>query len=304
MLFQLQKTDICFILMMAVLILLIVLMIRRVVNIRRTRRLSVKEKVALINDVAGKFGYEYCLKQDAFLTKLDAWQRKFGYEALFDRAAIRWNMIISCFPVYFDYQGRTWLLEFWKGQYGITVGSEIGIYHADHIVAPKDYAHTHYDSATNEELLNFGVHMIKKGMAPVCIMMPHWWLGVFRVGKLARPKQVETYFKIEFPDNYMKEAFLNGLQRAGYPMSQVESGCYEVTIRNTTENALKKTIIRKIRNFFARIIITILCVLYWLYTLPFKSTLNRLTFLYYSLPFAVRHLLTSRHYQKGKHKRK
>ena len=39
-------------------------------------------------------------------------------------------MIIDAYPVYFDYQDKTWMIEFWRGQYGINTGAEIGVYHA------------------------------------------------------------------------------------------------------------------------------------------------------------------------------
>ena len=42
--------------------------------------------------------------------------------------APRFQMVFDALPVYFDYQKKTWLIEFWKGQYGINTGAEIGIY--------------------------------------------------------------------------------------------------------------------------------------------------------------------------------
>ena len=38
-------------------------------------------------------------------------------------------MIIDCEPIYFRYKGKKWLIEFWKGQYGMTTGGEVGIYY-------------------------------------------------------------------------------------------------------------------------------------------------------------------------------
>ena len=45
--------------------------------------------------------------------------------------APRFQMVTQFEPIYFDYDGKTWLIEFWKGQYGINTGAEIGIYHTD-----------------------------------------------------------------------------------------------------------------------------------------------------------------------------
>ena len=77
-------------------------------------RLSVPEKVYRLNCLLAPFGFEYQISQDIFVTRLDAWQRDYGYRSLYDRASPLLGMVFDCEPVYFDYQGKTWLLEFWK----------------------------------------------------------------------------------------------------------------------------------------------------------------------------------------------
>lgn len=57
-------------------------------------------------------------EEEILVSTEDAWQRKYGYEALYDALAPHFNMIFDYYPVYFDYQGKTWLIEFWKGLYG------------------------------------------------------------------------------------------------------------------------------------------------------------------------------------------
>ena len=51
----------------------------------------------------------------------------------------RFQMVFDALPIYFDYRGRTWLIELWKGQYGINTGAELGIYHADKILSESEY---------------------------------------------------------------------------------------------------------------------------------------------------------------------
>ena len=34
------------------------------------------------------------------------------------------GMVFETLPVYFDYAGKTWLIQIWKGQYGICTGCE------------------------------------------------------------------------------------------------------------------------------------------------------------------------------------
>ena len=86
---------------------------------RKVKQMSEREKMILLNELTTPFGFAYEPGQDIFVSQIHAWQRKEGYEALFDNLASKFNMIMDCFPVYFDYRNRTWLIEFWKGQYGI-----------------------------------------------------------------------------------------------------------------------------------------------------------------------------------------
>lgn len=108
---------------------------RRKRIIKKLCSMCMQEKCDLLNELVEPFGYSYISSQDLFTSRQDAFQRAFGYCALYDRAAFRFHMIFDCLPVYFDYRGKTWLIEFWKGQYGINTGCEIGVYYADRILA-------------------------------------------------------------------------------------------------------------------------------------------------------------------------
>ena len=67
--------------------------------------------------------------------------------------APRFQMVFDSLPVYFNYRGRTWLIEFWKGQYGINAGGEIGIYHCDRLLSESEYRNAHFKAAGEEEML-------------------------------------------------------------------------------------------------------------------------------------------------------
>lgn len=99
--------------------------------VKKVCTMSPAEKCEALNLLIQPFGYCYDSTQDIISSRNDAWQREFGYTTLFDKAAPWFNMVFDCLPVYFDYQDKTWLIEFWKGQYGINIGAEIGIYYAD-----------------------------------------------------------------------------------------------------------------------------------------------------------------------------
>lgn len=280
-------------------ILIVAAMIWRIIGYRKVKALSEMQKDELLNHLCNPLGYDYIQNQDLFVTRLDAWQRRFGYEAAFDELAVTTGMVFDCFPVYFDYRGRTWLLEFWKGQYGIAAGGEIGIYHADHIVKPEEYNKTHFDAASLREMLGFGLHLSVGARDFVGYRKLHWWLGIFRVGTVIRPGNLRAVYRIRFFDQEMKDAFVKGLKLSGYPMEKVQDkGSCVVRIIQTTETYLKQTWFRRLRMAFAMARNRIANILYHLYTIPFCSNEDRLLFLYFQLPFIVRRLFHIHKYKK------
>ncbi len=73
-------------------------------------------------------GFKYDPYEDIFYSTKGAWQKNFGYGHIYDVTAPIFRMIIDTEPVHFSYNNKNWLITFWKGQYGITTGAEIGIY--------------------------------------------------------------------------------------------------------------------------------------------------------------------------------
>ena len=68
-----------------------------------------------VDKAIGAAGYSYDMKQDMFYSRMDAWQREMGYCRLYDEVAAPCGMIIDCEPINFEYDGKKWLIEFWKG---------------------------------------------------------------------------------------------------------------------------------------------------------------------------------------------
>jgi hypothetical protein len=73
-------------------------------------------------------GFEYDRSQDIITSRMWAWQRATGYTWGYDVAAPAMRMIIDCEPFYFSYDRKVWMIELWKGQYGLETGAEIGVY--------------------------------------------------------------------------------------------------------------------------------------------------------------------------------
>ena len=67
--------------------------------------------------------------QDIIFSRMNAWQRDFGYAYVYDFVApATINAIIDCEPFFFRYNNKDWMIELWKGQYGFETGAEIGVY--------------------------------------------------------------------------------------------------------------------------------------------------------------------------------
>ena len=78
--------------------------------------MSTRAKCHLLDELLEPFGFRYMASQDIITSRIDAFQRKLGYCTLYDKTALTFHMVFDALPVYFNYHGRTWLIEFGKGQ--------------------------------------------------------------------------------------------------------------------------------------------------------------------------------------------
>lgn len=93
-------------------LLFVLSMLFRKAKTEKICKMSCPQKLQIIENLVFPFGYTYIPKGDFFSSALEAWQRRFGYAALYDKSASHFHMVFNALPVYFDYDGRTWLIEF------------------------------------------------------------------------------------------------------------------------------------------------------------------------------------------------
>lgn len=257
---------------------------RRQRIIRLVCSLTVQEKLCRLNELLGPFGFEYQLAQDIFVSRRDAWQREYGYCRLYDVAAPGWGMLFDCEPIYFDYQGHTWLIEFWKGQYGINIGAEAGIYRSHEIVPANRRASAIFHTIPDEELPVFDLEL-RRGTVPVCrTAKKHWWLACFRMGTLEEPEMLSCRISITFPHAEMQAAFLNGCREAGLNRSGlcVCDRCVSFTLN--TPHSLQPRAYQPLICAWTRLRNRFFLYLYRKMTAPFCCTPDRLLYLYEYLP--------------------
>lgn len=269
--------------------------------IRKICCLSFHDKCNFLNELVKPLGYKYLISQDIFTSTKDAWQKYYGYTELYDKAAPYANMIFDCQPVYFNYDEKTWLIEFWKGQYGINTGSEVGIYHADTIVPPEQLGTTLFSAVSEPDFLDIRTSLFDKGTQIAELNTSHWWLTIFSMGRFSQPGNLTLNVSIRFPDLEMRDAFIDGLFRAGYNRDDLYIRFTTVTVffdtcwchRNCLQRLYRKYVQLKNRFF---------CWLYRIVTRPFTCTCDRLLYLYYYFPFAFRRMLRLKRFRKKRNR--
>lgn len=260
--------------------------------------MCMEDKCRLLDDLVRPFGYSYVVSQDLFTTRLDAWQREFGYCDLYDKTAAGFHMIIDCLPVYFNYGGRTWMIEFWKGQYGINTGCEIGVYYADGIVEKEQLKKTLFDCVDNEDMQKISFTLSKKGCDLARLSGRHWWLTAFLTGEFSRPSELTMDVRMTLADCEMAEAFADGLLRTGYDKRIYLSGNQ---VAFTFDTGIKRRgLLRKIQAFFAQACNRFWCRVYRMATRPFQMTVDRVLYLYFFLPFAFRRTFRRNRFRKSR----
>ncbi len=248
--------------------------------------MSTEEKCGQLNKLAEPLGYLYIYSQDIFSSCIDAWQRAFGYCALYDRAASHLGMVFDSLPIYFDYMGKTWLIEFWKGQYGINTGCETGVYQADHILSKAELDSTLFRSVDDRNMPQLSVKLFRRGENIAGLCERHWWLTAFKPGCFSNPSELSMRICISFYSPDMARAFAGGLIAAGYEQCDINlcrsNVCFTFDGQTRHGNIFKRLRIRLVQciNHFG-------CRIYLLITKPFRPSMDRILYLYYFLPSAL-----------------
>ena len=163
-------------------------------------------------------GFSYDSKQDIFFSIKKPWQRKFGYCHLYDETAPLMNCIFDSEPVRFEYEGKKWLIEFWKGQYGMTTGCEIGVYTKD--------AGSHslvYRAAREEDNLQMSASLVRDEEVLFTREDRHWWLTGFVLGEYSEPEELTMHVRVTLKTEAMCRIFVGELENMGYRNHRVLS---------------------------------------------------------------------------------
>ena len=280
--------------MAVLLVILVVLLVVLFVHMRRQYaakkvcRLSNPEKCTRLNEAVRPYGFGYDPGQDLFVSLMHPWQRKMGYSRFYDDSAPLMNMVIQSEPIYFSYDDRSWLIELWKGQYGMCCGAEIGVYVAEE--KSREPERLFYRSVEDKERLSMGYTLLRNGERLLKREAVHWWLTAFLPGKFSEPERLSMELWINFPNAAMRNAFYDGLRRAGYQADEIRVKYLTVSFcfcrpksSQPVRNAFRMRQIQKSNRRY--------CRRYRRVTDCFESTLDRMTYLSFCFPLLYRKLI-------------
>ena len=166
-------------------------------------------------------------------------------------AAIAMNMIIDCEPIFFDYDGKHWMIELWKGQYGLETGCEVGVYTRpigssgvgyallDATIGqrPGDSVPSHnlfYDCASDGDRLTLSATLNRDGQKLFTLGPElHWWLTGFKWGVYSDTSQLTVDVSITLKDAAMLQAFQGGIAGRNYPNMKVNGTTVSFTFDKT-----------------------------------------------------------------------
>lgn len=159
-------------------------------------------------------GYEYDAEQQIFYSTLNPWQRHFGFGDIYDDAAAYVNMRYTTFKADFTYDGLLWRLQWWKGQYGILEGAEMGVY-----TKQPDSTSDFYECAADDRLLEMSFEYYRtisdynnKNRLFIREEQEHWWLTGFKVGYTVGSNKSVLKATLKAYDKKMADGIESGLR--------------------------------------------------------------------------------------------
>ena len=154
----------------------------------------------------------------------ECWQKNFGFNEVYDKFAPITMMYYDTVRTTFEYGGKEWLIQIWKGQYGMAfVGGEVGVY-----TRKPGSGGTHFVCADKEDWLNMEMAFMwdeyETGEYRAVFNRDYekyWWATGFVVGfpngSLRQTlKEFRLVTHITFKDAEMATAFCEAFEKNGF----------------------------------------------------------------------------------------
>lgn len=153
-------------------------------------------------------GFNFNIIDMVVYTPIHCWMREFGF-------CLGYDLFSYATPFYFyntrrfkfDYAGKEWMIQIWKGNYMTSNGAEVGIYNR----APEKDG-TYYDCASDEDMMNMTLKLTCGNEFILYREGLNWWINGFKLTKNLHPaKSMTMDFSIEMKDEEMLKAFCEAI---------------------------------------------------------------------------------------------
>ena len=144
---------------------------------------------------------------------INAWMRDFGFCFFYDFFCYitpNWIWNYTTRRCKFDYDGKQWMIQFWKGSYLFTNGGEIGVYNRE-----KKMFGSYYECVQDDDMLVMSMTMLHENEELFTLPAErHWWINGFRMAKkIYLPNALTMRATIVMRDQEMLNAFCKSLSK-------------------------------------------------------------------------------------------
>ena len=157
------------------------------------------------NGILG-LGYECSVYDLVIYATVNCWMRDFGFCFFYDFFCYTtpfFDYVTRRFK--FEYDGKEWMIQCWKGNYIAANGCEIGIYNRD-----KGSFGTYYDCYDGMMNMSFNLKYSDKTILEA--EGEHWWLNGFKLSStLYKPSAMKLSFSVEMLDEEMAKLFADSV---------------------------------------------------------------------------------------------
>lgn len=178
--------------------------------------------------------YQYSYVDDFYYTNdKEAWQHNFGFGKIYDFVSPYLLLEYDYVRVFFTYEDKDWMLQMWKGQYGLVFyGGEIGIYNRPHSEDGID-AWTMFNCPEEEDWLKMEMTLWHEDMQGnwkrefTRAYDYYWWCTGFKNGHLRNVEpadELRLTGRITFKDAEMAALVADGFAECGLTLSQTKDG--------------------------------------------------------------------------------
>lgn len=274
----------CIKILSIIFILILILGIFIYIRIRRQKNTLFKnnkpQNIANLDNEFASRGFFYSAKDDAFYSTADAPQGKFGCCQLYDDTMPLLGIIVNCEPIYFEYDNKKWVIEFWKGQYAIALGCQIGIYCTTNPpIKVANYQGMFYESPDMKDCFSISFTLKKKNKRILQYSRKDCFLAGLKMGEFSNPASLTLKVKIKFPNKAMRQSFVEGLKESGYASNEYLSFLRSVTLRITKPHTTQPASQTRMQEAIIQYENRSSCNKFMYLTKPFSNTPQRLDLL-------------------------